>query len=120
VTVIHLRGIAHQERPGVSGLDPASIVPETVPVHVEYDYSKAIGTAALRRNEADTIWADVTAEDGPWRETCRYFGMSFRAGHLAAVPGAGLGEAIAVSLVAKTAPWSGLPPFEVLSGPASD
>ena len=111
---MRLRGIARRERPGVSGLDPASIVPETVPVYVEYDYSKAIGTAALRRDEAGTIWADVTAEDGPWRETCRYLGMSFRVGHLAGVPGAGLGEAIGVSLVARTAPWTGLPPFEMV------
>ena len=113
---IQLRGIAHQEQPGVSGLDATSIVPEVVPVFVEYDYSHQVGTAVLRRDEADTIWADVTAEDGPWRDTCRYFGMSFRCGHLAEVPGAALGEAIAVSLVAQTALWTGQPPYEVTSG----
>ena len=92
-------------------LDDTTIVPETVPVFIEYDFSKEIGTAALRRDEAG-IWADVTAEDGPWRETCHYFGMSFRCGHLADVPGPGLGEAIAVSVVEATAAWSGLAPFE--------
>jgi len=116
MTTIRLRGIAHRETPGRSGLDPTTIVPETVPVYVEYA-GTAIGTAALRRDDDDTIWADATVEDGPWRETCRFFGMSFRCGHLAEVPGAGLGEAIAVSLTAsvlsnKLIPGH-RPPFEV-------
>jgi hypothetical protein len=114
VTTISLRGLAC----GPSGLDPTTIVPETVPVWVEYDYAAEIGTAALRRDDAG-IWAEAAVEDGPWQETCRYFGMSFRCGHLAAVPGAGLGEAIGVSLVAETAPWSGLPPYEVVYEPDS-
>ena len=112
MSTVRLRGIAHRERPGVCGLDPASIVPAAVPVYVEYDYSKAVGTAALHRDEADTIRADITAEDGPWRETCRYLGMSFRVAHLADVPGAGLGEAIGVSLTASVLDKD-KPPFEI-------
>jgi hypothetical protein len=110
----HLRGLAC----GPDRLDPTTIVPETVPVWVEYDCAIEVGTATLRRDDAG-IWADVIVEDGPWQDTCRYFGTSFRVGHLAAVPGPGLGpglgEAIGVSLVAKTAPWSGLPPYEIVN-----
>ena len=109
MTSVHLHGLAMRDD---GRLDDTTIVPETVPVWVEYDWSKEVGTATLRRDETG-IWADVTAEDGPWRETCRYFGMSFRCGHLADVPGPGLGEAIGVSVVAATAAWSGLPPFKV-------
>ena len=118
MTTIHLRGIAHREVPGWSGLDPTSIIPETVPVYVEYA-GEPVGTASLRRDAEDTIWADVTAEDGPWRETCRYFGMSFRCGHLAEVPGAGLGEAIGVSLTASVLSNKHIaghhPPFEIVT-----
>ena len=110
MTTVRLHGLAS----GPDRLDPTTIVPETVPVWVEYDYGTKIGTATLRRDD-EGIWADVVAEDGPWRETCRYFGTSFRVGHLADVPGHGLGEAIGVSLVAKTAPWSGLPPYEIVN-----
>jgi len=107
MTFVHLHGLAIRGEP----LDDSTIVPATVPVFVEYDPHRQIGTAVVQRDEQG-IWAEVTAEDGPWRDTCRYFGTSFRCGHLADVPGPGLGELIAVSVVAETAPWSGLPPFE--------
>ena len=111
MSTIRLHGLAC----GPDRLDPSTIVPETVPVWVEYDHDKQVGTAALRRDEAG-IWADITAEEGAWQETCRYFGMSFRCGNLADTPGPGLGEAIGVSLVAQTAAWSGLPPYEIVNG----
>jgi len=110
MTTIRLRGLAC----GPSKLDPTTIVPGTVPVWVEYDNATEIGTAALRRDDTG-IWADAAVENGSWRDTCRYFGMSFRCGHLADVPGPGLGEAIGVSLVAETAPWSGLAPYEIVN-----
>lgn len=117
MTIIRLRGIAYRDGlPWRSGPGPATIVPAAVPVWAGYDDGNAIGTAALRRDEAG-IWADAAVEDGPWRETCRYFSMSFRCAHLAEVPGAGLGEAIGVSLTATTGD-EGMPPFEVLSEPA--
>jgi len=109
VQSVRIRGLAMRD---AGRLETDTIVPDTVPVHVEYDYSSQIGTAALRRDETG-IWADVTAEDGPWRESCRYFGMSFRCGHAAARPGGGLGEAIGVSLVASNGDPD-LPPWEVV------
>ena len=110
---MRLRGSAFRYPPEWPGLDPATSVPETVPVYVEYA-GTAIGTAALRR-DGDEIWADATVEEGPWRETCRFFGMSFRCGHLADVPGAGLGEAIGMSLTASV--LGDQPPFEIVPAP---
>lgn len=108
VQTVRIRGLAMRD---AGRLEDDTIVPATVPVWIGYDYSSQIGTAALRRDETG-IWADVTAEDGPWRESCRYFGMSFRCGHAAARPG-GLGEAIGVSLVASNGDPD-LPPWEVV------
>ena len=106
---MHIRGLAMRD---AGRLEHDTIVPARVPVFIKYGHSKQVGTAALRRDETG-IWADVTAEDGPWRETYRYFGMSFRCGHAAGRPGAGLGEAIGVSLVDSNGDPD-LPPWEVV------
>ena len=109
MTSVQLRGVAiRADGPGPRP-ERETIVPETVPVWVEYDRRKEIGIARLRCDEAG-IWADVTAEDGSWRATCRYFSMSFRCGHLAGGPRVRLGEAIGLSLVATNGDPE-LPPF---------
>lgn len=123
MTALRLRGISHADVPGWVGLDPTTIVPEAVPVYVEYDSSEPVGTASLRR-DGNSIWADATVEDGPWREACKYLAMSFRVGHLAGTSGRGsCGEAISVSLthsVLSNKVGDYHPPFEIVSDTAEE